>query len=196
MGRALAIVALAVVASLGGAGTAGADQKPSFAGAELPDRPAAPSFALRDQNGRLVSLASQRGRFVLVTFLYTHCPDVCPIIATNLNTALRRLDPAERSDVRVLAVSVDPEGDTPQAVKTYVKQRHLVPEFRYLIGSRPELHSVWKKFQVQAVARDPELVDHTAYTLLVDRDGKGIVVYPTDFKMPQVLHDLRQVLAS
>ena len=61
-------------------------------------------------------MSSQRGRFTLVTFLYTNCPDVCPLIAEHLNTALRQLG-TTRADTRVLAVSVDPNGDTPSAVR-------------------------------------------------------------------------------
>ena len=62
--------------------------------------------SLRDQHGQLVSLASERGKFVIVTFLYTHCKNVCPIVASQLNQTLRDLEPSARSDVRVLAVSV------------------------------------------------------------------------------------------
>ncbi len=57
-------------------------------------------------------MGDQRGKLVLLTFLYTNCPDVCPLITQNLNEALQMLG-AKRDDVRVLAVSVDPEGDTP-----------------------------------------------------------------------------------
>src|SRR4051812_1723819 len=64
-----------------------------FAGAELsPARPA-PPLSLVDARGRKVTLAGQRGRWTLVTFLYTNCPDVCPLIASNLNTVLRTLGP-------------------------------------------------------------------------------------------------------
>ena len=117
-------------------------------------------------------------------------------MADNLNAALRGLDPAVREEVRVLAVSVDPERDTPATVRGYVKVHRLVPQFRYLIGSRRELTEVWRKYQVQAVATDPELVDHTAYTLLVDRSGQGIVLYPADFTTEQILTDLRQALEA
>ena len=77
--------------------------------------------APRPGRAALVRMSSQRGRFTLVTFLYTNCPDVCPLIAEHLNTALRRL--GERADTRVLAVSVDPKGDTPAAVRQF-RRRH------------------------------------------------------------------------
>lgn len=165
-------------------------------GAALAKPGVAPDFALTDHDGKRVRLSDQRGKIVLLTFLYTQCPDICPLMADNLNAALLELDPAVRDDVRVLAVSVDPKRDTPPTVRGYVKVHRLVPEFRYLIGSEPELTSVWRKYEVQAVASDPELIDHTAYTLLIDRDGRGIVLYPSDFTAEEILGDLRRVLES
>jgi protein SCO1 len=165
-----------------------------FAGGELTPPRATPDFTLRDQAGNEVRMADQRGKFVLLTFLYTHCPDVCPLITQNLNESLQMLG-ADRNEVRVLAVSVDPDGDTPASVRAYAKQHHLLPEFHYLIGSRSELAGVWKKYDVAAVARDPDLVDHTAYTMLVDPSGKGRVIYDSSVQAKDVVHDIR-ALAS
>jgi len=165
-----------------------------FAGGELdPPRPT-PDFTLTDQTGQKVSMADQRGKLVLLTFLYTNCPDVCPLITQNLNQALQMLG-TQRDDVRVLAVSVDPEGDTPKSVDEYAKAHHLLPEFHYLIGSRDELTKVWKAYDVAAVASDPELVDHTAYTMLVDQSGEGRVIYDSQVKAKDVVHDVRALLS-
>jgi protein SCO1 len=142
-----------------------------------------------------VTLAGQRGRFVLVTFLYGHCPDVCPLIAQNLNAALRRLG-ASRDRVRVLAVSVDPGGDTPAAVRAYARARGLLPQFRYLIGTPAALHATWAAWGVLSVRKDPELVDHVAYTALVDPSGRQRVLYDAQVKAAQVLHDLRLLMRS
>lgn len=176
-------------------GSPGTETTKIFAGGELdPPRPA-PPIALHDAAGRPVTLAGQRGRYVLVTFLYVHCPDVCPLIAQNLNSALRRLGSA-RKDVRVLAVSVDPKGDTAPAVRRYAAERGLLPEFRYLIGSPAALRRTWAAWHVLAVRRDPELVDHVAYTALVDRAGRQRVLYDSQVKTRQVLHDLRVLMQT
>ncbi|MGZ4291406.1 MAG: SCO family protein [Gaiellaceae bacterium] len=168
-------------------------QQKTFAGGELsPPRAAAP-IALHDADGRPVTLAGQRGRFVLVTFIYTRCPDVCPLITKNLNAALRNLGP-QRDEVRVLAVSVDPAGDTRAAVRAYTRRMRLVPEFRYLIGSRAQLRRVWAAWHVLAVAPKPDLVDHVAYTALVDRTGKERVLYDSTVHASQVIHDLRVLM--
>ena len=165
-----------------------------FAGGELDPPQPTPNFTLTDQAGQKVSMADQRGKLVLLTFLYTNCPDVCPLITQNLNQALQMLG-TERDDVRVLAVSVDPEGDTPKSVDEYAKAHHLLPEFHYLIGSRDELTKVWKAYDVAAVASDPELVDHTAYTMLVDQSGEGRVIYDSQVKAKDVVHDVRALLS-
>jgi protein SCO1/2 len=170
-------------------------QPPSrFRGTPIPPKPA-PAIALHDASGRAVSLASRRGGWTLVTFLYTHCPDVCPLIAANLNQALRLVG-APKRDVAVLAVSVDPKGDTPAAVRTYLRQKHLVPQFHFLIGSRAELRRVWVRYHVAAVARSADVVDHVAYTVLVDPRGRERVFYDPQVKAADVVHDLRVLHAA
>jgi protein SCO1 len=173
-------------------GSAGSPSDSVFAGAELsPARPA-PAFALHDQQGSLVQLAAQRGRLVVVTFLYTHCRDVCPLIANNLNSVLHRLGP-DAGQLRVLAVSVDPKGDTPAAVRRYARQHALLPQFHYLIGTRRELAPVWRSYHV-AVSGGGGQVNHSAYTVLIDREGKQRVLYASDFRPAEVLRDVRRLL--
>jgi protein SCO1/2 len=187
------MVAAPLLAACGGGEAASAEPQEQFRGAPVTKPETVPDFTLHDARGDAVSLSAQRGKLVLLTFIYTHCPDVCPLITSNLNDALLQLG-SERKDVRVLAVSVDPKGDTPQAVEAYEKLHHLLPEFRYLIGSPAELKSVWAKYNVTAVEEDPELVDHVAYTLLVDRSGRGRVLYDSRVKSAQVVHDVRILL--
>jgi cytochrome oxidase Cu insertion factor (SCO1/SenC/PrrC family) len=91
----------------------------------------------------------------------------------------------------VLAVSVDPKGDTPRAVRAYVKEKRLVPRFRFLIGSAAELETVWAAWHVLAVRDAPDLVDHVAYTALVDPAGKERVLYDAQVRAGQVVHDVR-----
>lgn len=165
-----------------------------FAGGELNPPSPIPDFTLEDPvAGEKVSMADQRGKLVLVTFLYTNCPDVCPLIAQNLNQALMQLGP-DKEKVRVLAISVDPKGDTPASVRAYAKAHHLVPEFHYLIGTEAELLKVWKAYKVAAVQQDPGLVDHTAYTMLVDQEGQGRVIYDSSVQSADVVHDVKVLL--
>ena len=109
---------------------------------------------------------------MLLTFLYTRCPDVCPLLAANLNAVLRSLSPKERSGVRVIAISVDPAHDTPRAVGAFARTHALVPQFRYVIGSNSELQPVWQGYNVVVQPRNAEETEHSAYVLLIDRAGK------------------------
>ena len=193
MSRTLPLLAVALLAAGCGSSAAKVETPPpatqAFAGGELNPPRAAPSVSLHDASGRRFTLSAQRGRYVLVTFIYTHCPDVCPLITSNLNTVLRTLGP--KANIDVLAVSVDPKGDTPAAVHAYEKSKHLEPAFHFLIGTRAELRPVWAAWHVLAVDRKPDLVDHAAYTALVDPAGKERVLYDAQVNAQQVLHDLR-----
>jgi protein SCO1/2 len=200
--RLLMLLAVAVLAAGCGGKKAATVETPStpseklaFAGVGLTPPRVAPPIALHDSAGRPVTLAGQRGRYVLVTFLYVHCPDVCPLIAQNLNAALQQLGP-NRDKVRVLAVSVDPKGDTPAAVRAYIRERGLLPQFRYLIGPRQELRQTWIKWNVLSVQSSPDVVDHVSYTMLVDPTGRERVAYDSKVKAQQVLHDLRLLMRS
>lgn len=197
-----ALAALAVgVSGCGNDGTltpqpkAAAASQSRFAGHELRGPASAADFALRDQHGRLIRLSAQRGKLVLVTFLYTHCTDICPVIANQLNQALREMY-HQRSSVRILAVSVDPVGDTPRAVRAYVREHRLLPEFHYLVGSRGQLTRVWQAYNILVLQRNPESVGHSGYIYLLDRRGKPRVFYSAKATAPQVAHDLRLLLRS
>lgn len=189
----VALVAGALVATLSLVGC-GSAKRLHFVGAALEHPAAPPDFTLRDQRLRAVHLRALRGKVVLLTFLYTHCPDVCPITAANLNTALRRLG-EDRSRVVVLAVSVDPVGDTHASVLSFIRQHHLLPQFRYLTGRRATLARVWREYNIAVVRRGPGKVDHALYTLLVDRSGTARVLFDVKATPTAVAHDVRQLLA-
>ena len=107
---------------------------PKFEGPTIVHPSVAPDFSLRDQNGRTVRLSAQRGKVVLITFLYTHCPDLCPLTAVHIDEALGRLG-ARRSGVVALAITVDPKGDTPASMRRFVRSHAFRPQFRYLTGA-------------------------------------------------------------
>ena len=166
---------------------------PPFVGPKLAHPAVAPDFALRDQSGKRIQLSTQRGKVVMITFLYTHCPDLCPLTAQNINAAVRTLGRQGRQ-VTVLAVSVDPAGDTPRAVKTFVREHQLLPQFHYLTGSRQALEGIWGAYQVQSVKHAGDDVDHSLYTLLVDRKGRGRVLFDATATAKAIAHDARLLL--
>jgi protein SCO1/2 len=107
---------------------------------------------------------------------------------------LRQLGPA-RKDIRVLAISVDPVGDTQKAVRHFVRSHQLLPEFHYLIGSDAKLRPVWAAYDVTSIRRKAGDVDHTLYTLLVDRTGKPRVIYDATALPSEVAHDVRLLMS-
>jgi protein SCO1/2 len=156
----------------------------------------APRIRLRDARDRAVDSAALRGRPYLVTFVYTHCVDVCPIIGSEIADAFEQLGPAA-TDAAALAVSVDPRGDTPRAARRWLAQRGLPREARYLLGTRAQLLPVWRDWYV--VPPGGELADprmHDAGVWLVDARGRlrgrwsgGEAIAPAD-----MAHDLRTLM--
>jgi protein SCO1/2 len=188
----VALTALALLAS--GCGSSGTSapattQASPFRGTVLDPPSRAPGFALRDQSGRLVRLSDLRGKYVVVTFLYTHCPDVCPLIADHLNQLLVRLGP-ERARIRVIAVSVDPARDTPAAARSFARAHRLLPQFRYLVGTRKQLAPVWRAYHV-GVTTSGDTVNHSTYQFLIDPRGRLRLLYDAQVKAADILHDLR-----
>jgi protein SCO1/2 len=167
-------------------------QPPLGRHAVLPDSTAA-DFALHDNQGPLVRLSAQRGHIVLLTFLYTRCRDVCPLIAERLEAALQMVG-RPRARVRVLIVSVDPQGDTPDAVRAFIRMHRLGPEFRYLVGTQAELQPVWQAYNVLAVVRNATVVDHSSPTLLIDAKGRPRVYYDSSFSPAGLAADVRHFL--
>jgi protein SCO1/2 len=191
------LVALLLLSGCGGSssrrsGTPAAESKQSqFQGAEATPPKPAPALRLGDSTGRRFDLSSLRGKAVLVTFLYVHCPDVCPLIAGNMHTALRQLGP-EASNVKVVAVSTDPKGDRPKDVKEFLAKHQVTGEMRYLLGSKAQLAKVWKAWGIisRPGPRGSNQVGHSAPIYGISASGKITTLYPSNFNPAQIVHDV------
>jgi protein SCO1/2 len=162
--------------------------------------PAAPEppLSLRNYKGERVNIAQYKGKAVLLTFLYTKCPDVCPLIASNLGVALNAMGSQKASKVQVIAVSVDSRGDTPKAVAVFLKRHGVAGRMQYLIGSAHELARVWKAWGVgsERDAQSPELVNHSGLVYGVSAQGKVTTLYAANFTPQEVAHDAPLLAAS
>jgi protein SCO1 len=171
----------------------GAGTTSGFAAPLAPVKPvAAPAFTLDDQFGKPVSLADYRGKAVLLTFLYVHCPDVCPLIAAALRTTTDKLG-VKAKDVQVVAVSVDPVGDTPKAVRSYLAARGVLHRFEYLVGTKRQLTAVWAKYHIAAEpdATLKRVVGHTGIVIGIDAGGRERTYYPSSPLKPSwMVHDV------
>jgi protein SCO1/2 len=167
----------------------------AFDGPTLSNPAAEPPLVLHDYLGHEVDLSAERGKAVLVTFLYTHCPDVCPLITANLHNALALLG-RRASEVRVIAVSTDPRGDTRAAVRAFLARHAMIGRMEYLVGSRAALLPVWRAWGVSAsnpTAHDE--VNHTAAIYGISASGRVMTIYASNFKPSEVAHDV-PLLAS
>ncbi len=162
-----------------------------FAGAAVEPAKPAPPLRLRDSLGREVDLRELRGKAVLVTFVYTHCPDVCPLIVSHLHTALAELGPKAKK-LRIIAVSTDPRRDTPAAVASFLQDHQMTGRMQFLVGDRAALSRTWRHWGVIAKAdpTDPEFVEHSAPIYGIDAAGKIVTVYTPRFRPSQIVHDV------
>ncbi len=151
----------------------------------------APSIDLRNYLGQPVTLSEYRGKAVLVTFLYANCPTVCPLITSNLRVALNMLG-RRASQVQVIAVSVDPRGDTPANVARFVRAHGMVGRMQYLIGSASQLASTWAAWKVGSTREvgQPDLVAHSALVYGVSASGRLTTIYPATFEPSEIVHDV------
>lgn len=157
----------------------------------------APPIHLRNYLGQPVTLSEYRGKAVLVTFLYANCPTACPLIASNLRAALNMLGRRD-SQVQVIAVSVDPRGDTPANVARFVREHGMLGRMQYLIGSAAELAPTWAAWHVGSTREvgQPDLVAHSALVYGISASGRLTTIYPETFEPSEITHDVPKLAAQ
>ena len=184
-----AIAALAVVLA--------ACSGPKLIGTELTPA-AAPDFTLTDGiTGRPTTLSAQQGKVVVLAFLYTHCPDVCPLTAEQFRQAQQKLTADERDRTVFVAVSVDPRQDTPAAVQAFARDHGLAKNFLYLIGGAAQLQAVWSAYGV-LVEPDPgsARVGHIDAIYLLDRKGRARVLVHSNIAAADLANDVKLLAAE
>lgn len=161
-----------------------------------PPKPAA-DFVLTEPGGQAFALSDLRGQWVLLTFGYTTCPDVCPVTMAFLRQARERLGPAG-DDLRVVFVSVDPARDTPEVMGRYVAQfgdRNVG-----LTGSDEAVAAAAEAYGVKYQIRDIEtavgyLVSHSAYVYVLDPEFRLRLTIPFGARPEEIAADLEALMA-
>ena len=190
--RLVTALALVAVFALGALvlvarGSSGDDEPagPGFAGALIPEGVRAPDFSLHDQDGKPITMRELRGRPVLVTFLYTHCRETCPLQAQTARGALDDLG----HDVPAIAVAVDPPNDTPDSARRFLAKTHTLGRLDFVLGGRRQLAPLWRGFFIRPQSVSQE---HQGRYTLVDKRGFQRVGFPLDQATPErIAHDLR-----
>jgi protein SCO1 len=174
----------------------------NFYGQALVPAQEAFDFHLLDQNGKPFRLSQLRGKAVLFSFGFTHCPDVCPTTLSDLANVYRALPAGDRQKVQVLFISVDPRRDQPDVMKKYVP--YFDESFIGLSGTEPQIAEAAKAYGAfYEIARNGEDQDnyslnHSALTYLITPAGKWKLIYNFDQlgDAKKMLRDIEQVLAE
>jgi protein SCO1/2 len=143
-------------------------------------------FSLTDQNGHRVSDRDLAGKYRLIYFGYTFCPDVCPVDMQVIGAGLRRFeaeDPARAARVQPIFISVDPARDTPQVLGRFVAAFH--PRMLGLTGSEAEIAQVAREYRIfyqrgEASPGGGYMVNHTRMAVLYGPEGEPIAIIPHD----------------
>ncbi len=152
-------------------------------------------FKLVDQNGKTVTNTDLEGKWLLVYFGYTHCPDACPTALNNIALALRDLG-AEKQQVRPIFITVDPERDTSSAMKDYV-QAFDAPIVA-LTGSDAAIAQAAKEYRVyyakHAEAGGEYSMDHSSIIYVMDPKGRFTASFTGEDSPEQIAARLKKLL--
>ena len=164
---------------------------------------AVPDFKMLNQSGRSIDLHQFRGKVLLITFIYTRCPqaDFCPRMSENFAEIDKALasDPALYAKTHLLSISFDPTYDTPQVLRSYGGAhtgRFTQEDFRHWDFAAPavkQLPEVEQYFDVGVTGTDPSTLTHSLSTILIGADGKVIAWFPTkDWTTADMVSRIRQ----
>jgi cytochrome oxidase Cu insertion factor (SCO1/SenC/PrrC family) len=186
------LVAAALAAFMVPRGSSGA----TLVGGSLQGLPA-PNFHLHDQFGKTVTMHGLRGHTVLLTLMQSTCTQLCPGVADSVRRAVEEIGPAGKK-VDIIALSADPEHDTPSTIRTFSIAHRLYHRWHYLTAGRTTLAPIWKAFHVWvAPANAPKSLRnaHSSATFLIDSSGRERSVFLGGVSDLELGHDL-QVLTG
>lgn len=170
----------------------------SYAGTLVEPTFPAKDFTLQSADGE-VSLSDFRGRYVVLFFGYTYCPDVCPMTLSRVTTAIQAIGPDAEENVRVVLITVDPERDTPARITEYAAA--FGPNVVGLTGSPEDIAGVASAYGIHYAKSEGSgetgyLVDHSATVTVVDREGGVRMLWSPMHGPDELESDLRALLRS
>jgi protein SCO1/2 len=154
-------------------------------------------FTLTSADGRTVTDQTYRGKWMLIYFGYTFCPDACPTALSNMSIALQKLG-SEADKLQPLFITVDPKRDTRQVMSAYLES--FDPRIVGLVGTQAQTDAVAKTYRVYFEPHkdggDNYLIDHSAYFYLMDPDGKFVDVIEGVTPGDQMAERLRELISE
>lgn len=155
----------------------------------------APDFTLIDgATSDTVSLSQLRGTVVVLSFLYTQCPDTCPLTAEKLRDARASLG-SSAADLALVAVSVDPDRDTPAATRDFLAAHRLSGDMRFLIGDRASLGRAWTDYAI-FTRQNGTTIEHNDAIYLIDKQGRERSLLHSDVDVDALVESLRSLLGE
>jgi len=150
------------------------------------------AFTLRDGAGRTVHAADLRGRYALIYFGYTDCPDICPTTLGQMAVALARLGPAG-DRVQPVFITVDPARDTPEVMARYAAA--ISPRLLALTGSAAAIGAAELAYHVKAVPAAGGTLDHSAVIYLMGPNGALLAPIRADTPAPEMASAIARYLS-
>lgn len=141
-------------------------------------------FTLVNQDGETVTDEDFRGRPMLIYFGFTYCPDVCPFSLQIMDAALAQLDAEKAAEFQPILISVDPERDTPEALRDYISSPAFPEGLVGLTGTLEQVRAAADAYRVYFAKVENDgtqaeyLVDHSSLIYLMDREGRFVEVFP------------------
>lgn len=168
----------------------------TFAGVVGDPPPAAGDFTLIDQTGANFKLSDLTGKWVLLAYGYTHCPDVCPLTLSILRDVKKALG-AQTDQLAVVFVTIDPERDTAEIMGKYAA--HFDPTFKALTGTPEQIAAAAKAYNVKyekaaSTAAVGYAMNHTAFIYLIDPQFRWRVTFPFGVKSAEITSDLKYLM--
>ncbi|MBK7867052.1 MAG: SCO family protein [Ignavibacteriales bacterium] len=162
------------------------------------------SFTLSDQDGKTVKFTSdQKGKLIVVGFIFTHCPDICPLTVNNMQLVQKELKKEGIEGVEFLAITFDPERDSVKLLKKFSALREIDEKnFRFLTGPRKEIDSLMSVMRIVAVTGDTTMIDgsasyfytHTDRISIIDQRGFLRTEYPgSKANIEEIVNDIKKL---
>jgi protein SCO1 len=197
MSRRLILVVLAIIAIFAAATIYDLTKPVTFYGSTIDPPKQMGDFTLQSKQGP-VKLSEFRGKYVILYFGYTSCPDICPTTLAGLSAVINNLTKAETSQLQVIFVSVDYKRDTPEKMANYTGAFN--PAFIGLSGTQSQIDQVTRQYDIYYKLNDPDpktgfySVDHTSTVLVLDPHGELIMTWPYGQQPDEIASDIKNLL--
>lgn len=156
------------------------------------------NFSMTKQDGETIALSDLGDKYALISFGFTHCPDVCPTTLGDMRSIHERLD-ALADDIHFVFISVDGERDTPEVLSEYFQTLQVDSFMIGMTGTETEARHAGVGFGIDFILHEPDefgnyQVDHTAGMFLVDKDSRWLRRYTFGTAISRIVEDLQELI--